>query len=164
MHLYPQVVLTAKAFCYILCSILSIIIKAIFGVNAKKRAHILCPKSLKIFSYQLFFFAKLPFYWHIISFSFSKNILAFYYEKKGKYEDGKTKMLFGLFFPRADAASIGLSPSSGIYHQKIRIMIVFWWGSFLTGWHKWGWLWRRCATNFSKLFTKLCSNSQLGRL
>ena len=90
----------------------------------KKRANILCPKSLKIFSYLLFFFAKLPFYWHIISFSFSKNILAFYYEKKGKYEDGKTKMLFGLFFPRADAASIGLSPSSGIYHQKIRIMIA----------------------------------------
>ena len=76
----------------------------------------------------------------------------------------RMKMLFWLFFPRARGASIGIFSPSGIYHQKIRIIIILvfvclsW---FMIGRHKWGRLRRRYKTNCSKLFTKLCLNSQL---
>ena len=73
----------------------------------------------------------------------------------------RMKMLFWLFFPRARGASIGIFSPSGIYHQKIRIIIILvvvcssW---FMIWRHKWGRLRRRCKTNYSKL----CLNSQLG--
>ena len=44
---------------------------------------------------------------------------------EGQIFGGRQKCSFDCFFPRAHQSSIGLSPPSGIYHQKIRIMIVW---------------------------------------